>query len=125
MNAYHLLAVGIGGMIGSVARYITSKTIDEKLGAVFPYGTLTVNIAGSLILGILYGLTFRKAGMTDEWRLFLGPGLCGGFTTFSSFALENFTLLHQRPLVAVLYISATLIAGLLALAAGVFAGRAL
>ena len=125
MNIYHLLAVGIGGLIGSVGRYIASKSIDEKMASLFPSGTLAVNIIGSLVLGILYGISLKRLDLAEHWRLFIGTGICGGFTTFSAFALENFVLLHEKPAIAVLYIAATLIAGLLAVALGVFLGRAL
>lgn len=124
MNIYHLLAVGIGGLIGSVGRYLASRSIDEKVTSLFPFGTLAVNIIGSLILGFLYGLTLKRIDLAEHWRLFIGTGICGGFTTFSAFALENFTLLHQKPVVAVIYIASTLIIGLIAVALGVFLGRA-
>ena len=60
-----------------------------------PYGTLTVNIVGCLVIGIVYGLSERFHLLTPNWRLFLATGICGGFTTFSSFAYENVTMLQQ------------------------------
>ena len=125
MNFYHILAVGLGGLIGSIGRYLAGKGIDEKVGSLFPFGTLTVNVIGSLMLGLLYGLALKRADLAEHWRLFIGTGICGGFTTFSAFALENFVLLHQKPATAILYIISTLIVGLLAVGAGVFIGRAL
>ena len=124
MYFYKLLAVGIGGLLGSVARYITVKAVDQKLNAVFPYGTLTVNILGSFVLGLIYTIALRKTGMSENWRLFLGAGFCGGFTTFSSFAWENFTLLEQKLIgTSLAYMSVSLVAGLLALSFGVWLGR--
>ena len=124
MNAYKLLIIGLGGFIGSVARYLTVKLVDEKLNSLFPYGTLAVNVAGSFLLGLIYMLALRKAGLTENGRLFLGVGFCGGFTTFSAFALENFNLLQQKFLgTSVLYISISVVAGLLALAAGIWVSR--
>jgi CrcB protein len=124
MDGYKILAVGLGGFLGSVSRYITVKAVDDKLNAVFPYGTFTVNIIGSFLLGIIYMLAVRKAGVTENWRLFLGAGFCGGFTTFSAFAWENFSLIQQKFVgTSLLYASATLLVGLLALMAGVWIGR--
>ncbi|MBA4057048.1 MAG: fluoride efflux transporter CrcB [Marivirga sp.] len=124
MDVYKVLAVGFGGFLGSVARYVTVKSIDEKLNAVFPYGTLTVNVIGSFLLGLIYTWITRKPGMTDTWRLFLGAGFCGGFTTFSAFALENFNLIQQKLVgTSLAYVSVSLLAGLLALAVGVWIGR--
>jgi fluoride exporter len=124
MDVYKIIAVGLGGCLGSIARYVTVKWADEKLNAVFPYGTLAVNIIGSFLLGLVYALAVRKAGIPENWRLFLGAGFCGGFTTFSAFALENFNLLQQKLIgTSVVYVSVSLIAGLLALAAGVWIGR--
>ena len=124
MDIYKILAVGLGGFLGSVSRYITVKSVDEKLNAVFPYGTLAVNIIGSLLLGIIYTLALKKAGVTENWKLFLGAGFCGGFTTFSAFAWENFSLFQQKFIgTSLLYMSASLVLGILALAVGVWIGR--
>src|SRR5687768_10177537 len=96
MNGYKLLIIGLGGAIGSVGRYLMVKLVDEKLNSVFPYGTMAVNILGSFLLGLIYMLALRKAGLTENGRLFLGVGFCGGFTTFSAFALDNFHLMQQK-----------------------------
>jgi fluoride exporter len=74
MDFYKVIAVGFGGFLGSIARYITVKSVDEKLNSFFPYGTFSVNVIGSFLLGLIYVLASRKAGMTDNWRLFLGAG---------------------------------------------------
>ncbi len=124
MDFYKVLVVGLGGFLGSIARYVTVKSVDEKLNTVFPYGTLTVNIAGSFFLGVIYALAIRKTGMTENWRLFMGAGFCGGFTTFSAFALENFNLIQQKMVgTSVAYLSISVVSGLLALAAGVWLVR--
>ena len=124
MNAYKLLIIGLGGFLGSVARYVTAKYVDDKLSPAFPYGTLTVNILGSFLLGIIYVFALRKAGLTENGRLFLGVGFCGGFTTFSAFALENFSLLQEKLIgTSVLYISVSVLGGILALAAGIWVAR--
>ena len=124
MNLYKLLIIGLGGFLGSVARYMTTKFLDDKLTPAFPYGTLTVNILGSFLLGIIYIIALRKAGLTENGRLFLGVGFCGGFTTFSAFALENFSLMQEKFVVtSLLYITVSVVGGILALVAGVWVAR--
>jgi len=95
-----ILLVGTGGFIGSVARYFVSKLNVESGLFSLPVGTLIVNVLGSFILGALIGMADRNAGLTFEWRLFLMVGLCGGFTTFSTFAGENLTLMHNGQFLA-------------------------
>jgi CrcB protein len=98
--------------------------VDNKLNALFPYGTLTVNVVGSFLLGLIYMLALRKAGISENARLFLGVGFCGGFTTFSAFALENFSLMEQKlASISLLYICISVVMGILALAAGIWASR--
>jgi fluoride exporter len=124
MNLYKLLIIGLGGFLGSVARYVTTKFVDDKLSPAFPYGTLTVNILGSFLLGIIYIIALRKAGLTENGRLFLGVGFCGGFTTFSAFALENFSLMQEKFVgTSLLYISISIVGGILALVAGFWVAR--
>ena len=124
MNFTSVLWVGLGGCLGSVARYVLSKSIDGKLNTVFPYGTLAVNILGSLILGFVYGVALKKAGTASPLTIFLGVGFCGGFTTFSTFAWENINLLQQRLISpALLYIAVSLVVGLLAIAFGTWLSR--
>lgn len=96
-----ILLVGTGGFIGSVARYFVSKLNVESGLFSLPVGTLIVNVLGSFILGALIGMADRNAGLTFEWRLFLMVGLCGGFTTFSTFAGENLTLMHNGQFLAI------------------------
>ena len=120
MNIVNVLLVGAGGCLGSIARYVTVYSIDRKLNSIFPYGTITVNFAGSFILGFVLALLMKKTGThPQEWKLFLATGFCGGFTTFSAFAAENINLFGQRfPATALLYISASVIGGLVAVWAG-------
>ena len=103
---------------------MTAKFVDDKLSPAFPYGTLTVNILGSFLLGIIYVLAVRKAGLNENGRLFLGVGFCGGFTTFSAFVLENFNLMQEKLAgTSLLYISLSVGGGILALAAGIWMAR--
>lgn len=125
MNVIHILLVGAGGFIGSIFRYMTVLSIDRKMNAAFPYGTLTVNVVGSFVLGFLIAVFLRKTGIHPvEWRLFLATGFCGGFTTFSAFAAENVSLFDQKfPATALLYIAISVTGGLLAVWAGFAVAR--
>jgi CrcB protein len=124
MDVYKFLAVGLGGLLGSLARFVASRSIDEKLKSVIPFGTFTVNVLGSFILGLVYALSVRKLGISENWRLFLGAGFCGGFTTFSTFAWENINLLDQKNImVSASYIMASLVVGIGAVFLGGWIGR--
>jgi fluoride exporter len=95
-NLYHVLLVGAGGFVGSITRYLAAKAIDSRITSLLPYGTLVVNIIGSFILGLVFATTLKKPEDSEAWRLLLGVGFCGGFTTFSTFALENILMLQQK-----------------------------
>jgi len=92
----NVILIAIGGLLGSVARYLSVVYFTRLIPGAFPYGTFAVNIVGCLIIGIIYGLSLRFLWFTPEWRLLLATGFCGGFTTFSAFALENVQLLQQN-----------------------------
>ena len=98
----HLLIIGSGGFLGSVARYLVSQLNLTVSFNSIPVGTLIVNIAGSLVIGFLTGIAEKSLILTPEWRLFLMVGLCGGFTTFSAFANENLMLIHNGQIMTVL-----------------------
>ncbi len=91
----NLLVVALGGGAGSIARYLLSVYIQGKTFGVFPWGTLVVNLIGCLAIGILYALADKGSIMSAEVRLLLTVGLCGGFTTFSTFAGENLAMLRN------------------------------
>jgi CrcB protein len=125
MNIYKILLVGLGGSLGSILRYVSAKTIDAKVNSIFPYGTLTVNLVGSFIIGVVYALAIRKTG-SDNWSVLLGAGFCGGFTTFSAFAVENLNLINQKMFsTSILYIAVSILLGLLAVAGGTMVGNRL
>lgn len=90
-----LFLIGTGGLIGSIARYLTASYFTKVFPSAFPYGTFVVNIVGCLIIGVIFGLSERFSWLTPEWRFFLATGICGGFTTFSSFAYENIKLIQE------------------------------
>ena len=91
----HVILVFVGGAVGSVFRYLVSIGMSRWLGTGFPYGTLTVNVAGSLCMGYLYVLIVERANLSSEWRSLLLIGLLGGFTTFSSFSMETLLLIQD------------------------------
>ena len=118
----NILLIGIGGFIGSIARYFVSKiNLSFDLLSI-PVGTLLVNISGSFLIGFLTGIADKSALLNVEWRMFLMVGLCGGFTTFSTFTSENLMLLHNGQFLSVLlYSGLSIMLGFLA----VFTGYAL
>lgn len=91
-----ILYVGFGGFIGTVARFLTSRYVQENIASVFPWSTFIINIAGSLLIGIIYGISEKGDFMSPDMRLFLAVGICGGFTTFSTFSNDAFILLRQE-----------------------------
>jgi len=97
-----LLLIGTGGFIGSVARFLVSKLNTRVEWFSIPIGTLTVNVLGSLLIGFLIGISEKSPILTVEWRMFLMVGLCGGFTTFSSFSGENLVLLKNGQILPML-----------------------
>lgn len=114
------IIVGVGGALGSIARYLSAAAVTRWLPSAFPWGTFGVNVVGSLAIGLVIGLSQRH-GWSDPWRIFLATGFCGGFTTFSSFSLENVQLMRQGDYgVFAAYASASLVLCLLATAAGLF-----
>ena len=113
-----LFLVMLGGALGSGARYWTGRQMLDAFGPDFPYGTLTVNWVGGLLMGLLAGVLARTGG-TEGWRLFIGVGILGGFTTFSSFSLDIITLIERGQItVALGYIALSLLGSLAALWAG-------
>ena len=112
----NLLLVGLGGSIGSMIRYAVFLLIRSRS---FPYATLSVNIIGSFIIGLVFALSIKEAGLSSNWRLFLATGICGGFTTFSAFSLENMELMQGgRTGLAITYIALSIVLGIAATFAG-------
>jgi CrcB protein len=117
----NILIVGIGGFLGSILRYLISGYVQNVSQSIsFPYGTLSVNIIGCFLIGIISQLVDLQIGMAAETRLFLMVGVLGGFTTFSAFGNETVNLLQdQRLFLSLMYIGSHLFIGLSA----VFLGR--
>lgn len=117
-----ILFVGIGGAIGSSLRYITSLLMQKFLNHTLPWGTFVANMLGCLLIGVLMGYFTKSAIHNNDYKLLLVTGFCGGYTTFSAFAFENFNLLQQGNYTnAIVYISVSVLGGILA----VFGGFAL
>ncbi|MCR5239970.1 MAG: fluoride efflux transporter CrcB [Prevotella sp.] len=109
----NLLLVALGGAGGSVLRYLLSN-----INTSFPWGTLTVNVLGSLLIGLLVGFV-SKGVLSPEMKLLLVTGFCGGFTTFSTFASESFGMMKAGDiLLTALYVGASVIIGILAVWSG-------
>ena len=113
-----ILAVALGGAIGSVGRYITSLAIESFSTSRFPYETLTANLVGCFLIGLLWGY-FERMSISNEFRLFLFTGVLGGYTTFSTFARENIQFLKAgEPFSALSYILLSNVIGLTLVAVG-------
>ena len=109
-----LLLIGTGSFIGGVLRYALSQFIQTKFLSAFPFGTLGVNIIGCFAIGIVFALS-EKTNMSSEMRLFLATGICGGFTTFSAFSNETFSLMRDGQLLyASAYITSSVLFGVFA-----------
>ncbi len=90
-----LLVISLGAIVGANARYLLSRFAARELGPVFPYGTLFINIAGSLIVGFFVVWTTERVLADPRWRLLVVVGFCGSFTTFSSYAFETMAYFEQ------------------------------
>jgi fluoride exporter len=122
------LLVFLGAGLGGVLRHGVNLATARAFGAAFPWGTLAVNVLGSLLMGLLAGwLALRAgAGWTEPTRLLLGTGLLGGFTTFSAFSLDAALLWERGEAgLAALYVMASVVLSLAALVAGIWAVRVL
>jgi CrcB protein len=114
-----LMVVGFGGFIGTAGRFLISRYFQVNITSVFPWSTFIVNIIGCLLIGIIYGISEKGDFLSPEIRLFLTVGICGGFTTFSTFSNDAFLLFRQQEWVRfALYTSLSFFIGLLAVYAG-------
>ena len=119
----NILAVGAGSFIGGVARYLVSLAM-KGIGKGFPWATLTVNLLGCLLIGLLLGFLSRNATESSSWGLFLTVGLCGGFTTFSTFSKEALTMLQAGQIGGfATYVVVSVLAGIAMAALGYYVAR--
>ena len=122
-----LILVAAGGAVGAVARYLTGMAAARSLGAAWPYGTLAVNVVGGFAMGVLVSALALRGGADQErWRLLLGVGVLGGFTTFSAFSLEVAMMIERREWAsAFTYSTLSVVASVAALFAGMMLARRL
>ncbi len=100
LNVQLILVVAVGGALGSVARYLVGIGSGHLLGSDFPWGTLIINVAGSFLIGLFTGLFALKWDLSQASRVFLIVGICGGFTTFSTFSLDAYYLIERGEVIA-------------------------
>ena len=93
-----ILAIAAGGAVGAVMRFLVSNAVHQAVGRAFPFGTLTVNVVGSLLIGLLYVMFHERMDVSAYWRALLMIGVMGAFTTFSTFSLETLELLEKGAL---------------------------
>jgi len=124
MNATMLLAIGTGGAVGSLCRYLLAGAIGNAAGGEWPWGTLAVNAIGGLAIGALAEGFAPRLEASPELRGFLVTGILGGFTTFSAFSLETMEMLERQAWgPALAYVAASVVASLLAAFAGAWCVR--
>ncbi|MGL3212909.1 fluoride efflux transporter CrcB [Bradyrhizobium sp. BR 1433] len=125
MNVQLLAAVAIGGSLGSVARYLVAIGAGRLVGTEFPWGTLVINIVGSFLIGVFAEAFALSWNASQAMRVFLTVGICGGFTTFSTFSLDAIVLMQRGELwSAGTYIAASVALSIFALFGGLLLVRA-
>jgi fluoride exporter len=119
-----ILLVGAGGFLGSVARFLITHFIYRWLSPAFPLGTLSVNLIGSFLIGLIFGFFARGILHGEGWQLFFIIGILGGFTTFSAFSLELMLMLREGQFTpAILYTAGSVLLGLTFCMVGFFIAR--
>lgn len=118
-----ILLVAIGGGLGSVLRFITNVIISKNIPGKLHLATLSVNIVGCLLIGFLMGY-LSKQSETENLKLLLITGFCGGFTTFSTFGLENYSFIQSGNIISsLLYTTISIIIGILFVALGIYLSK--
>ena len=121
-----ILLVAVGGAVGSVARHLVGVASLRLFGPAFPFGTLIVNLVGAFVMGVFVELLARRFGASNDLRLLIATGVLGGFTTFSSFALDTAVLWERGEVISsFVYVATTLVLGLAALFLGLGLARTL
>jgi CrcB protein len=121
-----LLIVGTGGFIGSGLRFLVQFYSEKLMPSTFPLGTFLVNVTGCFIIGLVYAIAEKGTLLSPEWRIFLAVGICGGFTTFSTFAMDNLNLMKDNSLwQLLLYTGGSIFLGVVAVYLGIVLMRTL
>lgn len=121
-----LLIVGLGGGLGAIARYLVGRLSVSAFGPSFPWGTFAVNVIGGFAMGLLVGWMAFKVTGGENLRLFLGVGVLGGFTTFSSFSIEALQMMERKAYITAFgYISGSVICAIFAVFIGLMIARKL
>lgn len=119
-------AIALGAAVGGVSRYYLASSLQQRFGAAFPWGTLVVNVTGSLLLGFLVRYALASPAVSAELRALLTTGFCGGYTTFSTFSYETVALIEEgRYERAGAYVLASVVLSLLATVCGFMLARQL
>jgi CrcB protein len=113
------LWVAFGGALGSLARYTLGAWIFNRMGMRFPYGTFVINVMGCFVIGLALTILDTHAELPSAWRLAIPIGFVGAYTTFSTFEFETYRLARDRPAIALLYVSSSVILGYLAVYLGI------
>lgn len=119
----NILLVAAGGAVGSALRHLVNAAALRLLGPNYPWGTVAVNLAGCLAMGVFIELLARRWGSSQELRLFVATGVLGGFTTFSAFALDFAVLWDRAAPTAVGYAILSVVGSLIAVFAGMWLAR--
>lgn len=118
------LAIAVGGTLGCWARYWLTGFVQHAVGRGFPYATLLINVLGAFLMGFLFVETLERISLAPALRTGLLTGVLGGFTTFSTFAMETLLLVEEGAVIkAVLYVTLSLVLGLAGAFAGVYLAR--
>jgi CrcB protein len=118
-----VLLVGIGGFIGSIARYLVGGWFAARFGSAFPYGTFVINVTGSFVIGFFLAFAQDRVSLSPYWRLFFAVGFVGGYTTFSTFEYESISLLQNgEMLLGAIYMIGSMVIGAIAAIGGIALG---
>ena len=124
MRLADITLVALGGALGASARFVVGGWLTDRWGVAFPWHTFAINVGGAFLLGVLMSLSLERGAVSPSWRLFLGTGILGGFTTFSTLSYESLALMAEGSMargMANMFGSGA--AGLVAAGLGFVAGR--